>query len=77
MVRIYNSQMDKVISFSREKNGHKVVTLINFSNTPSSATFQMEGKQGPYKDLFTGNTIQVGGNIRLSLPAYGFMVLER
>lgn len=77
MLRIYSNQMDKVISFAREKNGHKVISLINFSNAPVSVQLKTSAHKGAYKEIFTGNTMQIGGDITLSLQPYAYMVLEK
>ncbi len=78
MERITNNKMDEVISFSREKNGQKIITIINFSNIPL-ITVKLNSKHhtGIYKDLFTGAFHTLKGNDEIPLDAWGYLVLVK
>ncbi len=77
MVRIYNDQPGTVISFSREKDGNRVIPVFNFSDKPVSVILQTKYQAGAYTDYFTGNPVELKGEDRLSLPAWGYSVLVK
>ncbi|MBK7338819.1 MAG: alpha-amylase, partial [Saprospirales bacterium] len=54
MVRIYSDKMEQIISFSREKNGDKVIALLNFSAQPVRAKLRSKHHAGVYTDWFSG-----------------------
>jgi hypothetical protein len=68
---------DKVISFSREKNGQKVIPVINFSKEPLKVVLRSESEKGNYTELFSGKTYVLKGNDELNLPAWGYLVLYK
>lgn len=77
MVRVYNDKMKQVISFSREKNGDKVLPVINFSSKPVTVTLQSKYHTGTYTELFTNKTYELKGNDEFSLAPWGYLVLTR
>ena len=77
MVRIYNDQMGKVISFSREKNGQKVITVINFSDNPITVKLNSKYHTGNYTELFTNRSIALKGDDDLTLDKWGYIVLVK
>ena len=77
MVRIYNDKMDQVISFSREKNGDRVIPIINFSDKPVIVTLESKFYAGTYIELFSGKQYEVNGKDVFSLPAWGYLVLTK
>ncbi len=76
MIRILNDRMDDVISFSREKNGHKVLAFFNFSPKNLTVHFDTSAESGIYNNLFTGQTESVLANYTVELPAWNFVVLH-
>ncbi len=77
MVRIFNDQPAKVISFSREKNGQIVIPVINFSNTAITVKLQLKYHAGVYKELFTGSNYELKIEDTMNLPAWGYTVLVK
>ena len=75
MIRIFNNQPDHVISFSREKNGDKVIPVINFSNRPVIVKLESKHHEGNYTDLFTGVSYVLKGDDELSLGPWCYLVL--
>ena len=75
MVRVNNDQADKVISFYREKNGNKVLPVINFSDKPITVTIDSRNFSGHYTELFSGAATELKGNDRFELPPWGYKVL--
>ena len=77
MDRIKNDKMDHVLSFSREKNGDKVVTIINLSGQPATARLESEYHKGAYSELFSGEAFQLAGEDTFELEPWGYRVLVR
>jgi glycosidase len=77
MVRIFNDQPAKVISFSREKNGQKVIPVINFSNTSITVKLQSKYHTGTYRELFSGGNYELKAEDTMNLPAWGYKVLVK
>ena len=77
MVRIFNNQQDKIISFSREKEGQKVIPIINFSREAVKVKLRSENEKGNYKELFSDQVYNLKGDDEFTLPAWGYLVLYR
>jgi hypothetical protein len=77
MVRIFNDQQEKVISFSREKNGRKVIIVINLGKSHITVTLQTKYHAGSYRELFSGSNYDMKVEDTMSLPAWGYKVLVR
>ena len=75
MVRIYNDKGDQVISFVREKNGDRVIPVINFSDKPVTVKLDVKYYKGSYTELFSGKVMELQGSDDVSLPAWGYVVL--
>jgi maltooligosyltrehalose synthase len=77
MIRIFNDKQDQVISFAREKNGDKIITIINYSGKPASVKLNSQYQAGSYKELFTGADYVLKGNDELKLDQWQYLVLVR
>jgi cyclomaltodextrinase / maltogenic alpha-amylase / neopullulanase len=77
MIRIFNNQPDKVISFSREKNGDKVIAVINFSDQPVIVKLESKHQEGNYTELFSGIPYNLTGSDEVPLGAWGYLVLVK
>ncbi|MET0462254.1 MAG: alpha-amylase family glycosyl hydrolase [Chitinophagaceae bacterium] len=76
MVRVYNDKPQQVISFFREKNGDKVMPVINFSDKPVKVILQSAYVTGSYRELFSGKDYLIKGDDQLEIPAWGYLVLH-
>ena len=77
MVRIMNDKMDQIISFVREKNGDKVITLINLSREKVQVSFDTSYDAGTYINLFSGKPQQISKKMRLTMEAWEYLVLHQ
>ena len=77
MVRIYNDKMDKIISFSREKDNDKVIPILNFSNDEVTVNLDSKYEKGTYKDLFSGQEYSLKGDDILTIQPWGYLVLVK
>jgi cyclomaltodextrinase / maltogenic alpha-amylase / neopullulanase len=75
MVRIYNDKMDRIISFVREKNGDRVMPIINFSDKPVTVKLETEDYKGNYSELFSNKKYALKGNDIVTLGPWGYLIL--
>ena len=76
MVRIKNDKMNNVLSFVREKNGDKVITVINLSKENVDVNFDTSFDEGKYSNLFTGKKQLVSKKINLKMKPWEYLVLH-
>ncbi len=77
MVRIVNDKPAQVISFSREKNGHAVVPIINFSDKTITVKLDTKYYKGGFTELFTNATYNLKGDDEFKLEPGGYVVLVK
>jgi cyclomaltodextrinase / maltogenic alpha-amylase / neopullulanase len=75
MVRIYNDKMDEVISFVREKNGDRVLPVINFSDKPITVKLETKYYTGNYSELFSNREFTLKGEDVVTIEPWGYLVL--
>ncbi|MCB2218843.1 MAG: alpha-glucosidase C-terminal domain-containing protein [Bacteroidetes bacterium] len=76
MIRINNDKPNQVISFSREKNGDKVIAIFNFSDQEVCTKLQSNCHIGVYSDTFTGIPKELYGDDLITLRPWGYLLLE-
>jgi cyclomaltodextrinase / maltogenic alpha-amylase / neopullulanase len=77
MNRVYNDKMDKVISFSREKNGSRVVPVINFSDKPVTVKLNSKYLSGNYIEYFSGASYELKGDDVITIGPWKYLVLVK
>ncbi len=77
MERIKNDKMDQVLAFSREKNGDKVIPIINFSDKAVTVKLDSRYHTGKYTELFSNRVYELKGDDILTIPAWGYLVLVK
>jgi cyclomaltodextrinase / maltogenic alpha-amylase / neopullulanase len=75
MIRIYNDKQNEVVSFSRTKDGNKVIAIFNFSDKPSTVKLNTQYNKGIYTDYFTQKPTELKGDDVMTLPKWGYVVL--
>ena len=76
MIRL-NNNGDKVLSFYRESDGHRVVAVINFSDKKTSFSLQCTDISGLYTDWFKQQDYTLADSAELELEPWGYLVLSR
>lgn len=76
MIRLINDRLVEVLSFSREKNGDKVLGVINFSGATVSVNVDTSIDAGIYKNLFTGEDYTISEKLALELVPWEYLVLS-
>ncbi len=77
MLRIYNDKPSQVLSFAREKNGERVITLINFGEKRVTVKLNSRRYAGIYTDLLSNISYTLKGDDEVSLPSKGYLVLVK
>jgi hypothetical protein len=76
MIRVKNNRETAIISFYREKNGHKVLPILNFTDKTTAVEIDATPFPGDYREIFSGETFRLQGKLTLTLPPWGYKVLE-
>lgn len=76
MVRINHNYEDKVIVFSREKNGDSIIALINFSKEKLNVKFRENDYTGRYTNWFTKEEMDVENLREVVLQPWGYKILS-
>lgn len=76
LVKIKTGNDENVYAFTREKNGDKVVVIINLSNRKQAVA--LEGNQfvGTYKNVFTNTDMELSTDIKMDMKPWGYIVLS-
>jgi len=76
MIRVYNDQQDKILSFYRTKENDRVLVMLSFSNENVKVTLNSFHEAGVYTDLFSGEKVEIKGNDQFQLKPWGYRVLH-
>ena len=76
MVKISSGNDENIYAFSREKDGAKVVVIINLSAQPQAFTLQGDKVAGTYTELFAGTETTLEAGKEMNLGAWEYLVLE-
>lgn len=71
-----NDKTDEVISFVREKNGDKVITIINLSNKEVNVNFDTTFDEGTYKNLFSDEDFKLDKKQNLVMKPWEYLILH-
>jgi len=76
VVKIPTDADDAVYAFTREKNGDRVIVVLNLSKQPRTVTLRPDDSAaGAYMSLFTASTVQVTKEMTLNLKPWEYLVL--
>lgn len=73
MIPIVNNGQ-QILSFARENGKDKVVVVINFNNKDVEFTMKSNIQTGKYKELFSGEQVELRKSSTIKLPKYGYKV---
>jgi glycosidase len=75
--KISNDAEDRVYSFTREKDGDRVVVVLNLSKERVTVTLRPgSAVTGPYANVFGRSTLQLTREITLNLKPWEYMVFS-
>lgn len=75
-IKINNTEKTKVLTYLRDKEGTKVLVMLNL--TPNPVTFSLKGKMpsDTFKEVFSGEEMTLAKDGKIDLPAWGYKLLE-
>ena len=77
-VKILSPEKEKnVLVFSREKNGKKVLVVINMSNSKRKLDLTSRDISGKYTELFTSKSTELKANLKLELAPWEYKVYSK
>ena len=74
--KIETSNANELYAFMREKDGDKVVVILNFSDKNQAFDMMGSGYAGEYTNVFSNAKFQLTDGMRMNIPAWGYMVLS-
>ncbi|MFB6320269.1 alpha-amylase family glycosyl hydrolase [Saccharicrinis sp. FJH54] len=74
LVKIPTGNDENIYAFIREKNGDKVVVIINLSSKPQKGTLQGNGFEGTYTDIFNNISLSLSEDMKLDLKPWDYLV---
>jgi cyclomaltodextrinase len=77
MIRIFNDKQEQVVSFSREKDGDKIISIVNYSKNPVTVTLDSKYEKGSYTELFTNTNYVLKGDDAINLAPWQYLVLTQ
>lgn len=75
-VLIPHDKEEDVYAFYREKDGDRVVVVLNFSNQAQDLTLNTEGLAGEYSNVFANSTVTVGSEMNMSMAPWDYLLLS-
>lgn len=77
MLQLSEGQNDNVFAFSREKDGDKVIVVLNLSNEAQQFTVKNEQVSGNFKNAFSGEELRINQDLELDLGGWEYLVLVK
>ncbi len=77
MTRLGDGSNQFIYSFIREKDDRKVIAILNLCDKPQSFSFNEEKLNGKYTNAFTGDAVNVDGEMTVELQPWKYLVLSK
>jgi glycosidase len=77
MIKIKTSRDKQIFAFYREKEGNRVVVLLNLTKKPVSFKVSLKDIEGEYTDYFSATKTTLTPAGKLNLDSWGFKVFVR
>lgn len=75
--RIKIGDEQNVLVFTRTKDAHEVLVILNLSDSDQVITFSDASIAGNYNDVFTNKTFNISEKISVDLKSWRYMLLEK
>lgn len=76
LVKLPTGVDEDVYAFGREKDGDKVVVVLNLSNKPQSFKVDSKTFAGNYNDIFAGIETELDAEMQMDLKPWAYVVLS-
>ncbi len=74
MERIRNTHEEQVLSFVREKQRSRVITVVNYSPEPASVTLHTNALTGQYRQVFSNQAVQIESSTEVTLSPWAYQI---
>jgi glycosidase len=74
MIRVWNTEPEKVFSFVRRNGQDRVFVAINFSDAPQKAVFSRAPIEGRYTEYFSGREVEIATGFEAEIEPWGYRV---
>jgi hypothetical protein len=74
MIPVPNSAPAQVLSFVRQKEGDKILAVLNLSAKIQNVTLYETLYHGLYHEVFSGEAVELSGSTLLKLEPWGYRV---
>ena len=76
MIRITNNHPGRVLSFYRESEGDKIISIINLSEKKANVSLDTAPFTGSYRDVFSNTEMTINKKATIQLDPWGYKVLS-
>ncbi len=77
MIKIRTNKDKKIFAFHREKEGNRIVVMLNLTKKPVTFKPVLNGIEGDYTEYFTDQKSGLNKSVRLTLKPWGFTVIVK
>jgi len=77
LIKIPTNNDENIYAFTRKKKEDQVVVILNLSKRPQEAVLEGEAYLGTYSNVFGNGTMSLQKDMKVTLNAWDFLVLER
>ncbi len=74
MIRLSDESNENIFAFYREKDGDKIMTIINMSNEPQSFNIESNDVSGEFINAFSDEKVNIVEDITVDLQPWGYLV---
>ena len=77
LTKILTNNDENIYAFTRKKNNDQVVVILNLSKRPQEVVLEGEAFLGTYNNVFGNGTMSLQKEMKITLNAWDFLVLEQ
>jgi glycosidase len=75
--QILSTNNTDIFAFTRHSGDDKILVIMNFSNRTKSFFFSGDDYKDTYKNVFTGEELDLTSSVEIELKAWDYMLLEQ
>ncbi|HYF29829.1 MAG TPA: alpha-amylase family glycosyl hydrolase [Chitinophagaceae bacterium] len=75
--RVHTTADDHIFCFSRRKDAHEVLVLLNLSSLDLKFELRNQDIRGQFRNVFNGHALQLPAEKHIELTAWNYLVLEK
>lgn len=75
--KLVTDKEDAIFAYSRQKDDHVIIVVLNLSGTPQETTITLGELAGNYTNVFASSTTVVDSELPISLKAWDYLILSK